>query len=61
MLMFRDLWHAITRFSDMTLLWPNCARHGEPGRQAFLWHIRNEPAWTDHYGDAALIDFVDQL
>jgi hypothetical protein len=58
------LWHATNRKTDMTTLWPVCKQHAstlDHAKAAFYLHASNDTAWTDHYTEAELIDFVDKL
>lgn len=57
-------WDSANRSSDMTILWPICKQHApslDDAKAAFYMHIINDPAWTNHYVEADLIDFVDRL
>lgn len=59
----RDTWDAVTRSSDMSILWPICRQTEdlERAKAVFYFHIANDPAWTDHYTEAELVNFVDAL
>jgi hypothetical protein len=59
-----SLWHATTRRTDMSTLWPICRQEAptlDHAKAAFYLHASNDRAWTDHYTEAELIDFVDKL
>jgi hypothetical protein len=56
--------HRANRRTDMDILWPACKEHAtdlDQAKIAFYFHITNDPAWTDHYDDAELRSFVEDL
>jgi len=49
---------------DLTELWPACQRVAadeEGAKVAFLWHVMQDPAWTDHYTEAELCKIIRDL
>lgn len=58
------LFHRINRNSDMRILWPVCKEHAENldhAKAAFCFHVMNDSAWTDHYSEAEIVAFIDEL
>ena len=58
------LWDAINRKTDMRILWPICVETApdlDHAKAAFYFHVSNDPAWINHYGEQNLIEFIEQL
>ena len=61
---FFNYWDKTNRITDMQILWPSCKQHAtslDDAKAVFFWHIMNDPAWSNHYDEVQLVEFVDQL
>jgi hypothetical protein len=64
MMWFMKLWHWLNRRTDLSMLWPICKQHAESldhAKAAFFLHAMNDPAYTDHFTEQEIIDYVDTL
>jgi hypothetical protein len=60
----RAVFHGKCRASDVEYLWEALCRESrslDQARQAFLLHVRRDPAWTDHYSEKELQAYVNYL
>jgi hypothetical protein len=49
---------------QVDILWPACKSHTpdlDHAKAAFFFHVVHDPAWTDHYTERELFDYVDKL
>jgi len=59
-----SLFHTMNRRTDLFTLWPLCKRHAKSLNHAkalFYAHAANDPAWTEHYTETELVNYVDKL
>jgi hypothetical protein len=54
----------INRRTDMQIFWPVCKETAlslDHAKAIFFMHVSNDTAWTEHYTEEELIEYVDKL